>query len=89
MAELPRRTIYAIRPFLFMKDMMGNLKSQVHSGIFIKKALAVILAGVFLFTNTFCWAKEEELFLTGMGNNASSSSPAILISFKPGPKNTA
>ena len=58
-----------------MEDMISNIKSK-HSGILIRKALAVILVGVFLSSYTLSWAKEEELFLTGMGNNASSSSPA-------------
>lgn len=55
---------------------MNNIKLQKYSYKFRKKALAVILAGVFLFTNTVSWATEEELFLTGMRNDASSSSPA-------------
>jgi len=54
MAELPRRIIYAVWPFLFMEDIMSNPKSK-YSGMLIKKTLAVILVGVFLFTNTLSW----------------------------------
>jgi len=43
---------------------------------FIKKTLTVILAGAFLCTNTFCWAKEEEPFSAGTENAALSSGPA-------------
>ena len=50
--------------------------SQISTDSILRKTLAVILVGVFLLTGTFGWAKEEELFLTGMGNNASSSRPA-------------
>ncbi|MDD5495657.1 MAG: radical SAM protein [Candidatus Omnitrophica bacterium] len=50
-------------------------KSSIFNWKFIKKTLAAVLAGVFLFTNTFSWAQEEKLFLTGMGNT-SSSGPA-------------
>jgi len=42
----------------------------------IKKTFAVILAGVFLFTNTFGWAKEDKLFSAGTENKSFSSGPA-------------
>lgn len=36
--------------------MISSLKSQKNSGKFIKKTLAIILAGVFLLTNILSWA---------------------------------
>jgi hypothetical protein len=53
------------------KPMIKN-----NSVIFIRKTLAVILVGVFLFTNTLSWAKEERLFSTEIENQSFSSRPA-------------
>ena len=52
---------------------MISQKPNKKSEILVKKTFAVILAGVFLFTNTFCWAKEEEPFSAGTENTALSS----------------
>ncbi|MDD5634434.1 MAG: hypothetical protein PHW46_04060, partial [Candidatus Omnitrophica bacterium] len=41
--------------------------------LFLKKTLAVILAGIFLFTNAVSWAQEEKLFSTAKKNNVLSS----------------
>src|SRR3989338_198185 len=54
-----------------IKPMLENTDA-----IFIKKTLTVILVGVFLFTNTLSWAKEERLFSTAIENKSFSSCPA-------------
>lgn len=67
---------------------MINQKTNKKSEILIRKALAVILTGVFLFTNTLSWAKEERLFSTAIENkffssrsaNNSKLAPKLLLS---------
>jgi hypothetical protein len=47
-----------------------------NSVILIKKTLTVILVGVFLFTNTLSWAKEDRLFSTAIEDKSFSSRSA-------------
>src|SRR3989338_7632761 len=56
--------------------MIAKPAHKNNSAILIKKTLTVILAGVFLFTNTFGWAEEERLFSTAIENKPFSSRPA-------------
>lgn len=49
--------------------------SQMNTDRISRKTLAVILVGVFLFTNTLSWAQEDRFFSTGMEKKAFSSDP--------------
>ncbi len=62
---------------------MINQKTSKKTEILVRRALAVILAGVFLSTNTLSWAKEERLFFTAIEDTAFSSRPANNIKLSP------